>query len=365
MDRLLLKQTIQSNEKILDEIKNVLDVPKTKSRIEELSTLTLKDDFWLNQKEAKEVIDEQKDLKEKLAILDRLYYLEDTLKTIYDLSEDDIDMLDEVEKHIQEFDELTENLQNELLLDLKEDKLGAIVEIHSGAGGTESLDFVQMLYRMYQMYAQKEKMKIKVLNYEAGFEVGIKSVTFEIDKKYAYGMLKSESGVHRLIRLSPFDSSHSRHTTFASVLVTPLVTDEIEINLKDEDLRIDIFHSSGAGGQSVNTSFSAVRVTHIPTGIVVTCQNERSQIQNKQEALAVLKSRLYQLELNKREEERLSKLNKPQISFGSQIRTYVFHPYQMVKDHRTNAETSQAQKVMDGDINMFIREYLKMLKRDK
>ena len=170
--------------------------------------------------------------------------------------------------------------------------------------------------------------------------------------------------VHRLIRLSPFDSSHSRHTTFASVLVTPLITDDIEINIKDEDLRIDIFHSSGAGGQSVNTSFSAVRVTHIPTGIVVTCQNERSQIQNKQEAMSVLKSRLYQLELDKREEERRKSLNKAQISFGSQIRTYVFHPYSMVKDHRTSYETSQVNKVMDGELNPFIREYLKMLKKD-
>ena len=364
MDRYLLKQVIQSNDKLLLELKEVVDIDSTNKKIEDLTTLSLKEDFWLDQVKAKNIIDETNELKDRLSSLKRLCDLEETLSLIYDMSSEDNDSLNDADSIKEEFDSLYESFQNELLLDKKEDRLNAIVEIHSGAGGTESLDFVSMLYRMYQMYAQKNKMKLKVLDYEAGAEVGIKSVTFEVSAKFAYGYLKGESGVHRLIRLSPFDSSHSRHTTFASVLVTPLITDDIEINIKDEDLRIDIFHSSGAGGQSVNTSFSAVRVTHIPTGIVVTCQNERSQIQNKQEAMSVLKSRLYQLELDKREEERRKSLNKAQISFGSQIRTYVFHPYSMVKDHRTSYETSQVNKVMDGELNPFIREYLKMLKKD-
>ena len=209
------------------------------------------------------------------------------------------------------------------------------------------------------MYAQSHKYKLEVIDYQPGEEVGIKSVTFRVKGKYAYGNLKSETGVHRLVRLSPFDSSHSRHTTFASVYVSPVISDDINIDLKDEDLRIDIFHSSGAGGQGVNTSFSAVRVTHIPTNTVVTCQNERSQIQNKATAIEVLKSRLYQMELDKRKEERLKREDKAQISFGSQIRSYVFHPYSLIKDHRTDYETSQVQKVMDGRLDEFIKAYLK------
>ena len=217
-----------------------------------------------------------------------------------------------------------------------------------------------MLYRMYLRYCERQGYKVTLYNYQAGEEAGIKSVSFKVDGSYAYGYLKEEKGVHRLVRLSPFDSSNRRHTSFASVDVTPEIDKNIDINIDEKDIRIDVYRSTGAGGQGVNTTDSAVRVTHLPTGIVVTCQNERSQIQNKETALQVLKSKLYVLEQQKKEQE-LAKEKGEQmnIEFGSQIRSYVMHPYSMVKDHRTNIETSNVNAVLDGDIDMFISGYLK------
>ncbi|MCR5741586.1 MAG: peptide chain release factor 2 [Gammaproteobacteria bacterium] len=365
LDRSVIKSTIKNNKKLIESINEVFDIEKVNMKIAELEKAQLDASFWLDQKSAKDTIVELNDLKDKASIYNSLLSDIEMLELISSMDEISEDEEKEALDSISHFLSSYEELECELLLKEKEDKLDAIIDIHSGAGGTESLDWSSMLFRMYEMYASSHKYKLEILDYQEGDEVGIKSVTFKLSGRYAYGMLKSESGIHRLVRLSPFDASHSRHTTFASVYVSPLIDESIEIDLKDEDLRIDIFHSSGAGGQGVNTSFSAVRVTHIPTGTVVTCQNERSQIQNKATALKVLRSRLYQMELDKRREELLKSQNKSSISFGSQIRSYVFHPYSLVKDHRTEYETSQTDKVMNGELDEFIKAYLKMEAKDE
>ena len=240
------------------------------------------------------------------------------------------------------------------------DKNNCILEIHPGAGGTESCDWASMLYRMYTRWCEKKNYKVEVLDYQDGDEAGIKSVSIMVKGLNAYGYLKNEKGVHRLVRLSPFDSNNRRHTSFASVEVTPEIEQDDSIEIDEKDLKIDVFRSTGAGGQGVNTTDSAVRITHLPTKIVVTCQNERSQIQNKEQALKVLRNKLLVLKLEA-QEKKLNEIkgNQSEINFGSQIRSYVMHPYSMVKDHRTNAETSNVSKVMDGDIDLFIESNLK------
>ncbi len=248
-----------------------------------------------------------------------------------------------------------------LLLNGPYDKNNCILEIHPGAGGTESCDWASMLYRMYTRYCEKKNYKVEVLDYQDGEEAGIKSVSILVKGLNAYGYLKNEKGIHRLVRLSPFDSNNRRHTSFASVEVTPEIEKNDEIELDEKDLKIDVYRSTGAGGQGVNTTDSAVRITHLPTKIVVTCQNERSQIQNKEHALNVLKNKLLILKMEQ-EEEKLNQIKgeSKEINFGSQIRSYVLHPYSMVKDHRTNVETSNTDRVLDGDLDMFIEENLKM-----
>ena len=259
----------------------------------------------------------------------------------------------ELEKEIDEFELIT-------LLNKEYDINNCVLEIHSGAGGTESNDWVNMLLRMYTRWCDKNNFRYEILDKEPGEEVGLKSVCLSIKGAYAYGYLKCEKGVHRLVRISPFDSNKRRHTTFASVEVTPEFDDKIEIDIKEEDIRIDVYRSSGAGGQGVNTTDSAVRITHIPTKTVVTCQNERSQIKNKDKAMQLLKNKLYLMKLEEKEnamkEARGERLD---INFGSQIRSYVMHPYSLVKDHRTNVENTNVIGVLDGDINMFIEAYLK------
>ena len=247
-----------------------------------------------------------------------------------------------------------------LLLDGPYDSKNCILDIHSGAGGTEACDWAWMLYRMYTRYLEQHGFSYQILDYQDGDEAGIKKCTLSIEGKDAYGYLKCEKGVHRLVRLSPFDANHKRHTSFASVDVTPEFDEKIDIVIKDEDLKIDVYHSSGAGGQSVNTTDSAVRITHLPTKIVVTCQNERSQLKNKEKALEILKNKLKMIEIE-RQEEKLNNLKQDNknIEFGSQIRSYVMHPYSLVKDHRTSCETSNVSKVLDGDLDMFIEEYLR------
>ena len=252
------------------------------------------------------------------------------------------------------------------LLNNEYDNEDAIFEIHSGAGGTEACDWVLMLSRMYQRYFDNSDFKVEILDYLDGDEAGLKSITFSVKGEYAYGFLKSEIGVHRLVRISPFDSNARRHTSFASVLVTPLINKDINIEINPSDLRIDVYRSSGKGGQGVNTTDSAVRITHIPTNIVVTCQTERSQIQNKETALKLLKNKLYLLEQEKQEQEKNSNYKEQKnIEFGSQIRSYIMAPYQLVKDHRTNYEETDVEKVMNGKIEHFIEEYLKKGKNEK
>jgi peptide chain release factor 2 len=260
---------------------------------------------------------------------------------------------------VDRFNKTIEDLELKMILGKEEDSQDAIMTIHPGAGGTESQDWVQMLYRMYGRWAEKKGFDFSIIDFQSGDEAGIKEVTFEVKGEYAYGLAKAEFGVHRMVRISPFDSNSRRHTSFASVYVYPSADESIEIDINPSDLRIDTYRASGAGGQHVNKTDSAVRITHLPTNIVAQCQNERSQHKNKNQAMKLLKARLYQLEIDK-EKERQKDLEdkKKDIAWGSQIRSYVFHPYNLVKDHRTKEETGNIQATMDGDLDTFIRSYL-------
>lgn len=273
--------------------------------------------------------------------------------------EEDPQAQKEVEASLNELKKELDDFEFKTILSGEDDSKNAILAIHSGAGGTEAQDWAQMLLRMYTRWVERRGFKYDTIDFQAGEEAGIKSATLEITGEYAYGYLKCESGVHRLVRISPFDANKRRHTSFASVFVFPEIEDNITVEINDDDLRIETFRASGAGGQHVNKVSSAVRITHMPTGIVVQCQSERSQFRNKDNALKVLKARLYQL-YKEKEEKKQEELEsqKKKIEWGSQIRSYVFHPYNMVKDHRTNVETSDSQAVMDGDIDQFIQAYL-------
>lgn len=277
------------------------------------------------------------------------------------LEEEDQSVLQEVEQKLSSIEEHIRGLELQRLFSKPEDIGGAIVEIHAGAGGTEAQDWAEMLLRMYLRWAEREGHKAEVLDMLPGEEAGLKSVTFSVDGEYAYGRLKAEIGIHRLVRISPFDANARRHTSFAALFVYPSADDQLPIDINETDLKIDTYRSSGAGGQHVNTTDSAVRITHLPTGIVVQCQNERSQHKNKAMAMKILRSRIYDLELQKiRQEKDSIHKQKREIAWGSQIRSYVLQPYQMVKDHRTNYEIGNVTAVLDGDINRLIQEYLFM-----
>lgn len=268
-----------------------------------------------------------------------------------------------IDEALTTFDKLKvaiEDAEQQSLLSEETDPNNAIVSINAGAGGTESCDWASMLYRMIMRWCEKVGYKLQLIDYQDGDSAGLKSVSFMVNGDFAYGNLKSETGIHRLVRISPFDSNARRHTSFASIFVSPEVDETIEIEIQDKDIRIDVYRSGGAGGQSVNTTDSAVRITHHPSGIVVTCQNERSQLQNKETAFKVLRSRLYEKAMEeKRAEAAEVEAGKKEIGWGSQIRSYVLHPYKMVKDHRTNCESGNAEKVLDGDLDTFMKEYLK------
>ena len=332
-------------------------------RISELENEMSATDFWSDRKNSEKVISELNYLKKQ--INDVIKYkteIENDIETIELLkiqNDDEIKMM--LEQQLNELGNLIAELETDLLLDDKYDKMDAIIEIHSGAGGTEACDWAMMLRRMYLRWCDLKNYKVEIIDEQQGEEVGIKSSVLLVHGTNSYGYLKYEKGVHRLIRISPFDSNSRRHTSFASIDVTPLFDNsDVNIEINESDIRVDVYRSSGCGGQGVNTTDSAVRITHIPTKIVVTCQNERSQIQNKEKALEVLKNKLYQLEIEKQQNDlKEFKGELKDINFGSQIRSYVMHPYSMVKDHRTDTETSNVLKVLDGDIDLFITENLK------
>lgn len=320
-------------------------------------------DFWNNSDKAQTTVQELNAVKNRYDAFMKLDTEIEDLEVMEELllEETDPELRAEFESDVLALDEKVEAFELELLLNGEYDTNNAIFEIQSGAGGTESQDWVSMLYRMYTRWIESQGYSIEVLNYHAGDEAGIKSVTILVKGHNAYGYLKSERGVHRLVRISPFDSQSRRHTSFVSVEVTPEIDDTIEIEVNSDELRIDTYRASGAGGQHVNMTDSAVRITHLPTGIVVSSQAQRSQLQNRETAMNMLKSRLFQLELEKQAAELAGiKGDQQAIAWGSQIRSYVFHPYSMVKDHRTNMETGNVDAVMDGDIDSFIEAYLRM-----
>ena len=335
-----------------------------KDRIKELETEMNNPNFWDDKNHSEEVLNELNYLKSKLVKVEELKNnIESNLEMLDMLKEtSDEELLELVIVDIDKIGEALENVELEMLLSAPYDKCDCILEIHPGAGGTESCDWASILYRMYTRWCEKNNKKIELLDYQDGEEAGIKSVSFIVHGINSYGYLKNEKGVHRLIRISPFDSNSRRHTSFASIDITPLYNDvNIDIEIKDSDIRVDTFCASGHGGQGVNTTPSAVRITHFPSKIVVTCQNERSQIRNKETCMTVLKNKLYQLEVERREKELKSiKGENTEINFGSQIRTYTMCPYTLVKDHRTNTENASVDKVLDGDIDKFIYDNLKL-----
>ncbi len=330
----------------------MLEINKLESKMNEPN-------FWDDSNKATSIIDEANNLKK---IVERIKNLKNKIESNLELlSSNDDEIIDLVTSEVDDIKKELDDLEIFVLLNGPYDKYNAVLEIHPGAGGTESCDWANMLFRMYTRWCEKHNYKYEIVDEQKGEEAGIKSVSMIIYGTNIYGYLKNEKGVHRLVRISPFDSNARRHTSFASVDVTPyIVNEDIDIEIKPNDIRVDVYRSTGAGGQGVNTTDSAVRITHIPTKIVVTCQNERSQIQNKEKAMEILKNKLYQLEMEKKEKE-LKELKGEQadINFGSQIRNYVMHPYSLVKDLRTNVETSNVEKVLDGDIDLFINSCLK------
>lgn len=325
-------------------------------------------DFWDDNEKAQGLIAEMNAVKSSVDQYEKLQQDFDDAVVMIELADEEGDesLSGEIGESIREIASRVEEFELQQLLNQPYDKLNAILELHPGAGGTESQDWGQMLLRMYTRWAEKRGFKVETLDYLPGDEAGIKSVTLLIKGYNAYGYLKAEKGVHRLVRISPFDSSGRRHTSFVSCDVVPEITDDIDIEIRTEDLKIDTYRASGAGGQHINTTDSAVRITHLPTGVVVTCQNERSQIKNREQAMTMLRSKLYERKIEEQQKE-LDEIRGEQsdIAWGSQIRSYVFHPYSMVKDHRTQVETGNVGAVMDGDLDGFIDGYLRsQIKQD-
>ncbi len=337
------------------------DIDNCNKEIQKLQNITMQNNFWDDRKNSEKIINELNQLKNKVNIISNIKNnIYDNIELLNMCSDSDIELIDNIYNDYNIIEQDYKDFEIETLFNGEYDNANCILEIHSGAGGTESCDWVQMLFRMYNKYCERRNFKLKIIDVTEGEEAGLKSISALISGKNAYGYLKSEKGVHRLVRISPFDSNSRRHTSFASVVVTPQIDNNKDIIINDNDIRIDVYRSSGCGGQGVNTTDSAVRITHIPTGIVVTCQNERSQIKNKEIAMNVLKSKLKILE-DEKNNEKIKNIqgNIMANEFGSQIRSYVMHPYSMVKDHRTNYETSNVDKVMDGYIDDFIYEYLR------
>ena len=349
--------------KNIHELYNSVGIPSQRQKLVELEDETKRDDFWQDKERFTQVNQELSVLKKRIdpwiALIKDVNEASELLELA--LAENDDSVLSELPALIEELDKRFEETETKELLSAEDDGKNAFISIHPGAGGTESQDWASMLFRMYYRWAEKGGFSIDVFDYTPGEEAGLKSSTMLVKGDFAYGLMKSEMGVHRLVRISPFDANKRRHTSFASVEVMPELDDEIGVAIDEGDLKIDTYRSSGAGGQHVNKTESAVRITHIPTGIVVQCQNERSQHKNKAFAMKVLKSRLYELERTQQQETIQGKMGeKKDISWGNQIRSYVFQPYTLVKDHRTNEETGSVDAVFDGGIDRFIHAYLKM-----
>jgi len=335
------------------------DAPAKQAELEKLEQQIAEPGFWDDSDSAQKVVQLRSRVERSLERQKKFETDVSDAEVLFDFASEDADSAVELEQLILRLESEVAAAETESLLAGETDPNNAICSLQAGAGGTDAQDFCQMLLRMYLRWAEKKGFKAEILDEQSGSEAGLKSATFRIEGEYAYGLLAAEAGVHRLVRISPFNSGGSRETSFASMFVSPEIDENIEVNIEDKDLRVDTYRSTGAGGQHVNTTDSAVRITHLPTGIVVTCQNQRSQIQNRAVAMQVLRSKLYELELEKRREGAAElEANKMDISFGSQIRNYVLHPYRLVKDTRTKHETADVDGVLDGDIDEFIQEFL-------
>ncbi|MDO7906577.1 peptide chain release factor 2 [Paenibacillus sp. JX-17] len=357
-----VKQDLREIGKKLTNLRGSLDLDLKQEMISNFEEKMSAPDFWDDNERAQGVIAEMNAVKSSVDQYEKLQQEYDDAMMMAELADEEGDesLADEIGENVKALVAKLEEFELQLLLNQPYDKLNAILELHPGAGGTESQDWGQMLLRMYTRWAEKRGFKVEVLDYLPGDEAGIKSVTLLIKGFNAYGYLKAEKGVHRLVRISPFDSSGRRHTSFVSCDVVPEIAEDVDVEIRTEDLKIDTYRASGAGGQHINTTDSAVRITHLPTGIVVTCQNERSQIKNRERAMTMLRSKLYERKIEEQQKE-LDEIRGEQseIAWGSQIRSYVFHPYSMVKDHRTSVETGNIGAVMDGDLDPFIDGYLR------
>ncbi|MBA3037229.1 MAG: peptide chain release factor 2 [Desulfobacterium sp.] len=356
-----IKQNLKDINLKLEELKGYLDLDNKEKRLNEIEFLISKDNFWEDHDKATPLLKERTLLSGKVESFKSLLRDLEESEIYYNLAieESDSNTIEEVSGQIQKLKAKINKFSLILMLYGEDDLNNAIVSINAGAGGTEAQDWAEILFRMYSRWIERKGFKSSLIDFQPGDEAGIKSVTIKVEGDYAYGYLKTEIGVHRLVRISPFNANGKRHTSFASVFVYPEIDNSIEIDIDDKDLRIDIFRSSGAGGQHVNKTSSAIRITHFPTGIVVQCQQERSQHKNKDMAMSVLKSRLYQLEKQK-QDDKMQEMHdgKDEIAWGSQIRSYVLHPYQLIKDHRINLETGNAAAVLDGAIDPFIEGVL-------
>lgn len=357
-----LKLRLESNEKELRDLKDALGYDRLKNEIEELEAKTSAPGFWDDTENSQKILQKTGKLKNTAEAYEKLCSSYDDMLVLIEMGneEEDTSLVPEITESVDEFEKGLASLRLQTLLTGEYDNNNAILTFHAGAGGTEAMDWVSMLVRMYTRWSERHGFKVELLDFLDGDEAGLKSATMLIAGDNAYGYLKSESGVHRLVRVSPFDASGRRHTSFASLEVMPEISDDNDIEIRDEDIKMDVFRSSGAGGQHVNKTSSAVRLTHIPTGIVVACQNERSQFQNRDQAMKMLKSKLLEI----KEREHLEKIEdikgvQKEIAWGSQIRSYVFMPYTMAKDHRTGFESGNINAVMDGDLDGFINAYLK------
>jgi len=343
----------------LNNLGGFFDAPAKQKELEQLGAQISAPEFWNDQERAQKAVKQRSRIEKALSQQENFETAVSDAEVLFEFAQTDESSLNELQSLIAKLETQVAEAETQSLLAGETDANNAICSIQSGAGGTDAQDWAQMLLRMYLRWAERKGFKVEILDEQSGSEAGIKSATFRVEGEYAYGLMSAEAGVHRLVRISPFNSGGSRETSFASMFVSPEIDENIEVEINDKDLRTDTYRSTGAGGQHVNTTDSAVRITHVPTNIVVTCQNQRSQLQNRVVAMKVLRSKLYELELEKRLADSAElEATKQDISFGSQIRNYVLHPYQLVKDTRTKIEKSDVEAVLDGDIDEFIKEFL-------